>query len=983
MSRVLKLTVLCCCIVGMASAAYADPNNPRMFWVPVGGDETAYSSGTSYVFASQGDTVTMGIWYQGLDGTDFLSNAVQAFVDSVGTQIGTGATGGSVDADCAQDTSVFIDLASGDYAGFNTTTLATSECAVAPFKLGWVLLNIPISSATIPGNPGGAYFGQVNYIVSNDACGRFLFNYVGTPNLETIIIDQNGSAVMTAIFDPLVIVVEPANDACADAPVLTDGVLAPYDTACGSQDGPTPSCGSAGADVWFDYTATCDGDFLQIDVTGGADFAVYDDGCAATSEVACNANWDPVAPIALGTNVRIQLIGDNTSGNITVTCVPLCTTGLPAGDAQTIAECGASTDPCLMPYCSDDPGLGLGCVLVSTDPNDAGNTTDGTACEDGLYCTVDDACDGGTCVGPNARDCSDGALCTLDTCDDTLNTCVNTDINSIACTTVADCPAAASDCIGGFCVCVENPALCLNVETQPGKNCVPDTGVGDEVIVTVDMAFSTAPICAAQFFLMYDNSALDFNSITPGGGIFNTVLLEEVDEEAGTIDYIVGENPGAICLGTNGPATLATISFTAIAECKNEGVCFRPHNPPTILGAADGSSICPLGHLRPPGDMYYGYDCGLEDNPIADPCCTGPFSIDITPPEINCPDFKTFGNADCGTVTRTVFWDPLFAVDNCDGAIPVNCTISHNGGADVQHLLDKNGGPFPPGVTTIDCDGTSDACNNVSECVFSVGNSGLNGLHVEVELSPTMDAGPLTRGIEFSVSDCGSIANPDPIDVCTDVVFGFPFNIPGHGVAQTKIPPGNWMCIEAWDPLHTLNATCDVVCEDIPQKGSTWFASFKGSKDLSDTCHWLVNGNLNGDIHVDVLDYVTYLSCVLNDPQPDADTPCGTPAPHCDLNGDGLVSLLDFSFILVNLFNDAKAGCDAVCNPAVDRVEQPTREISVRELINNGVDQRVARTADVNGDGLVNETDLTLYLQNGGETRISSDKGTRAVRGLR
>ena len=206
-----------------------------------------------------------------------------------------------------------------------------------------------------------------------------------------------------------------------------------------------------------------------------------------------------------------------------------------------------------------------------------------------------------------------------------------------------------------------------------------------------------------------------------------------------------------------------------------------------------------------------------------------------------------------------------------------------------------------------------------------------------------------------------------------------------HGVAQAKIPPGNWLCIEADDPLHTLNATCDVTCEVLPQKGSTWFASFKGSKDLSDTCHWLVNGNLNGDIHIDVLDYVTYLSCVASEPTPGADTPCGTPLAHCDINGDGLVSLLDFSFILVNLFNDAKAGCDAVCNPVATppAADGPVETISVRQLIAEGVDARVARTADMDNDGDVDMNDLTMYLQNSGETRTSSIKSTRSVRGMR
>ena len=593
--------------------------------------------------------------------------------------------------------------------------------------------------------------------------------------------------------------------------------------------------------------------------------------------------------------------------------------------------------------------------LVGENPGAICNGTQGPATVATLFFVALPSCENtGVCFRPNNPPTRLGA-------EDGSEVCPQGHVRPNGTCGLASNPIADPCCTGDLDVeCVENPPLCIDVETQPGKNCLDGVGVGDEVIVTVEMAFSTPAICAAQFFLSYDTAALDFNFIAPGGGIFNTVLLEAVDEVAGTIDYVVGDDPGVVSFGTHGPATVATISFTALAECKNGGVCFFGHNPPTRLAGCDGEEVCPLGHVRPDGS------CGLEDNPLADPCCTGPISVDLTPPVMNCPDFKTFGNADCGVTTRTVYWDPLWAVDNCDGAIPVNCTISHNGGADVQHLLTKNGGPFPPGITTIDCGGTTDSCNNVTECVFAVGNSGLNGLHVAVELSPTMDAGPLTRGIDFSVSDCGSIANPEPFEVCVDVNFGFPFSIPGHGVAQAKIPPGNWMCLEAWDPLHTLNATCGVTCEVLPQKGSVWFASFKGSKDLSDTCHWLVNGNLNGDVHVDALDYVTYLACVVGDPTPDPDTVCGQAGPHCDINGDGLVNLLDFSFLMVNLFNDAKAGCDAVCSPsATPQAGDAVESISVRELTEKGYG-RVARIADVDNNGVVNRTDMALYLHQGG-----------------
>ncbi len=49
----------------------------------------------------------------------------------------------------------------------------------------------------------------------------------------------------------------------------------------------------------------------------------------------------------------------------------------------------------------------------------------GTSCDDGLFCTDVDACDGaGACVG-SARDCGDGIDCTLDVCDESAGVCTS------------------------------------------------------------------------------------------------------------------------------------------------------------------------------------------------------------------------------------------------------------------------------------------------------------------------------------------------------------------------------------------------------------------------------------------------------------------------------------------------------------------------------------------------------------------------------
>jgi hypothetical protein len=65
----------------------------------------------------------------------------------------------------------------------------------------------------------------------------------------------------------------------------------------------------------------------------------------------------------------------------------------------------------------------------------------GTFCDDGLFCTVNESCDGlGACAG-TARDCSSFAVeCEVASCDETLDTCA-----------VADAPAGSSCDDGSFC----------------------------------------------------------------------------------------------------------------------------------------------------------------------------------------------------------------------------------------------------------------------------------------------------------------------------------------------------------------------------------------------------------------------------------------------------------------------------------------------------------------------------------------------------
>jgi len=80
---------------------------------------------------------------------------------------------------------------------------------------------------------------------------------------------------------------------------------------------------------------------------------------------------------------------------------------------RSAADCSALSDQCNVGVCDEANDV---CV--------AQPKPDGTVCDDGLYCTVNDACTGGVCGGA-PRDCS--ALsdqCNVGVCDEANDVCV-------------------------------------------------------------------------------------------------------------------------------------------------------------------------------------------------------------------------------------------------------------------------------------------------------------------------------------------------------------------------------------------------------------------------------------------------------------------------------------------------------------------------------------------------------------------------------
>ena len=127
-----------------------------------------------------------------------------------------------------------------------------------------------------------------------------------------------------------------------------------------------------------------------------------------------------------------------------------CQAGSCAGGSARVCSDGNS---CTIDSCSEAAGS---CVNTSVQ--------DGTLCEDGQFCTLNTVCTTGVCGGGTPRDCSDPVSCTVDSCDEASNSCVNNPDNSLCsdglvCNGVEICDALL-DCQAGTPVVCNDSNIC-------------------------------------------------------------------------------------------------------------------------------------------------------------------------------------------------------------------------------------------------------------------------------------------------------------------------------------------------------------------------------------------------------------------------------------------------------------------------------------------------------------------------------------------
>jgi hypothetical protein len=171
----------------------------------------------------------------------------------------------------------------------------------------------------------------------------------------------------------------------------------------------------------------------------------------------------------------------------------------------------------------------------------------------------------------------------------------------------------------------------------------------DTVYLAITLSNGNAMIVGGQFFLGYDNTALDFESITVGDAPFTNEVYNVVNEGAGTIDYAVGVPEGTS--GTINDTVMAYLTFTALRDiCSDDDlVHFRTHSPPTRLSDNYGNA-----------EFAVLLDMDIDDT---------------TPPVISCPGPLTL---ECDQPTDPPGTGAATATDNCDAA-PV---VTHSDAVD-------------------------------------------------------------------------------------------------------------------------------------------------------------------------------------------------------------------------------------------------------------------------------------------------------------
>ena len=438
------------------------------------------------------------------------------------------------------------------------------------------------------------------------------------------------------------------------------------------------ACSAEGLCSYSNNTAACsDGNPCTVgDVcSGGSCQSGSPPNCLAFDDQCNTASCDPVG-LAGNCDTLTPVADDTTECNDQLFCTvsDLCTGGVCDG---IVRDCSASGDQCNTGVCDENAGA---CV--------AQPVADGTACDDGLFCTVEDSCSGGACDG-SPRDCSaSGDQCNTGVCDENAGACV-------------------AQPVAGGTVCDDGDACNVGETCQAGV-----------------CAGGTAPNCSAA------GDQCNTASCDPLGPDGNCDTLTPVadgtscdDGDACNVDEAC---QGGVCAGGTAPDCSSAGDQCNTASCDPTGA---EGNCDTLTPVADGTS-CDDGDACNVGETCQtGVCAGGNDNDCSsagDQCKTA--TCDPAGAEGNCDTLTPL--ADGSSCNDGLFCN---GVDTCSGGScsqhagnpcpgpdgDSNCAESCNEAGDACNASDPSGSSCNDGNSCTSSDGTAsagDACNGAGVC---------------------------------------------------------------------------------------------------------------------------------------------------------------------------------------------------------------------------------------------------------------------------
>ncbi len=223
----------------------------------------------------------------------------------------------------------------------------------------------------------------------------------------------------------------------------------------------------------------------------------------------------------------------------------------------------------------------------------------GTACDDGLFCTVGDACSGGACIG-SARACDDGNECTSDFCDEESDACIFQNLpDGTSCDDGLFCTVNDA-CVSGICAgnnrTCDDGISCTNDfcdEETDSCSYVPDNSLCDDGVYC-----NGEEICDPQAGCIAGNAPIcdDSNECTTDscGYSEDMCIYSPVPDETPCSD-------GICCSGSCSQPACSTDSDcddgnACTADiCENAGTCNAQCSYEEITVCISGDGCCPSG----------------------------------------------------------------------------------------------------------------------------------------------------------------------------------------------------------------------------------------------------------------------------------------------------------------------------------------------------------------------------------------------------